>query len=118
MYVYKRPNLDAFLKCMARCGNITVFTAGVKSYADPIIDMIDRNKLIKKRFYREDCHEDKKKNLLKDMAKVTKNMARLVIVDDNEAIYNSYKKNCIQIAPWTKAMNQDVELYRVEELVE
>jgi Dullard-like phosphatase family protein len=35
---------------------IVVFTAGMKDYADQILDVIDENKTIfKKRLYREDC---------------------------------------------------------------
>jgi TFIIF-interacting CTD phosphatase-like protein len=34
-------------------GEISVFTASVKDYADPIIDEIDPRGVINKRFYRE-----------------------------------------------------------------
>lgn len=38
MYVYKRPHLASFLNQIAKMGTVSVFTASVKAYADPIID--------------------------------------------------------------------------------
>ena len=40
-YVYKRPLLDKFLKAMSIMGELHIFTASARSYADPIIDVID-----------------------------------------------------------------------------
>ena len=36
-----RPHLDKFLKSMSEMGQLHLFTAATKSYADPIIDKID-----------------------------------------------------------------------------
>lgn len=38
---------------IAKLGKVSVFTASVKRYADPIIDEIDPKNIIKRRFYRE-----------------------------------------------------------------
>lgn len=53
MYVYKRPHLEEFLKKISKLGHVSVFTASVQKYADPIIDLIDPKGIIKKRYYRE-----------------------------------------------------------------
>jgi TFIIF-interacting CTD phosphatase-like protein len=67
MYIYKRPYLDHFLNSIAELGEVSIFTASVKQYADPIIDEIDPKGIIKRRFYREHCKIDKDGNILKNM---------------------------------------------------
>ena len=41
------------MKEVANMGQVFIFTASVKEYADPIIDEIDPHGIIKGRFYRE-----------------------------------------------------------------
>ncbi len=41
------------MDCMAKLGKVSIFTASVKQYADPIIDELDPKGIIKRRFYRE-----------------------------------------------------------------
>ena len=51
-----RPFVDECLKRLAELYEIVVFTAGIKDYADPILDYIDPKKeYFKKRLYRTDC---------------------------------------------------------------
>ena len=38
---------------MAEMGQVHIFTAATKSYAEPVIDMIDPNGYITGRYYRE-----------------------------------------------------------------
>jgi RNA polymerase II subunit A small phosphatase-like protein len=109
--------MTKFLKSMAKQGNVTLFTAGVKTYADAILEHIDPDKTISKRFYRENCKIDAKGHPVKDMALVTKNMSRLVIIDDSEVTFQLYKKNTIKIEQWSRQMKNDCELLKVEELI-
>ena len=51
-----RPYLHDVLEKIAQLFEIIVFTAGVKEYADPILDQLDPDgKLFKKRLYRDSC---------------------------------------------------------------
>ena len=51
-----RPFLEECLMRLADLFEIVVFTAGVKDYADPILDKLDPKKeFFKKRLYRTDC---------------------------------------------------------------
>jgi hypothetical protein len=57
-WVWERPNLQRFLSIASRWYNLVIYTASVASYADPIIDRIERHgrrRRIKRRYYREDC---------------------------------------------------------------
>jgi TFIIF-interacting CTD phosphatase-like protein len=55
-HVYKRPHLDKFLYELSQMGQLHIFTASTRSYADPVIDMIDPNGYITGRYYREVSH--------------------------------------------------------------
>lgn len=68
IYVYKRPHLREFLRDLSQLGQISIFTHHQQSYADPIIDKIDPDrKLIKHRFYSENCIRNGDGEILKDM---------------------------------------------------
>ena len=57
VYVLKRPNVDNFLYQMSKLFNIVVFTASIPEYANPLLDRLDRHKVICNRLFREDCCE-------------------------------------------------------------
>ena len=53
MYVYRRPGLEKFLQSVSKFCELWVYTAAEKEYADAILNSIDLNGLISKRFYRD-----------------------------------------------------------------
>ena len=56
IHVRFRPYLQDALEKLSQIYEIIVFTAGVKEYADPILDQIDKDgTLFKKRMYRDHC---------------------------------------------------------------
>eukprot|EP00752_Nemacystus_decipiens_P016337 g14611.t1 len=55
MYAWKRPHLDVFLGVVSRWYEVAVFTSGLRSFAEPLIDLIDSRCVINKRFYRDSC---------------------------------------------------------------
>lgn len=52
MYIEPRPLAKEFLKAVGQIFTVYVYTAGKKSYADAVLDIIDTEKVIQKRFYR------------------------------------------------------------------
>ena len=52
MYVQTRPFVQQFLKAVSEIFIVYVYTAGAKAYADSVLDVIDVEKVIQKRFYR------------------------------------------------------------------
>jgi TFIIF-interacting CTD phosphatase-like protein len=69
---------------MSEMGELHLFTASTKAYADPIIDAIDPHGYITGRFYRDNCQIINGK-YIKQMEVVTKNLAKLIIIDDSES---------------------------------
>lgn len=64
-----RPYAREFLERMSRVFELTIYTASISEYADPIIDYLDpRKTLISQRLYREHC--TKIKGILYDLCKV------------------------------------------------
>jgi len=56
IHVRVRPYFNDCIEKLAQLYEIVVFTAGVKDYADPILDYLDPdNTLFKKRMYRTEC---------------------------------------------------------------
>ncbi|CAM9421478.1 unnamed protein product, partial [Discosporangium mesarthrocarpum] len=55
MYAWKRPHLDVFLRVVSRWYEVAVFTSGRRCFAKPLIDLIDTNCVIGRRFYRDSC---------------------------------------------------------------
>lgn len=55
VYVLKRPGVDQFLQKLGPQFEIVVFTASLAKYADPVLDMLDKYKVVKHRLFRESC---------------------------------------------------------------
>lgn len=54
-HVWVRPHANLFLTTMAKLFNLVLFTSASKPYADTILRRIDPNRLLKERYYRQDC---------------------------------------------------------------
>ncbi|KAL2642329.1 hypothetical protein R1flu_009916 [Riccia fluitans] len=55
VYVIKRPGVDHFLQAVSKIFEVVVFTASLRKYADPLLDILDPLNLIRYRRYRESC---------------------------------------------------------------
>lgn len=96
-YVYKRPYLSEFLTEMSRYYEIVIFTASVRQYAEPLIDIIDSNRVISRRFFRDDCIE-RNGDYVKDLSRVVKTgLERTVIVDNSPIAYSMNEDNAVPI---------------------
>ena len=78
---------------------IAIYTSAVKEYANPIIDYIDKNKVISKRLFREDCYKTND-NYYKDFRKQGFDSKKVIIVDDSPEIHIHSKDNLIPIKKW------------------
>ena len=55
IHVLVRPGVKEFLENMGKIYEIVIFTASVSKYADPLLDILDKNKNCKFRLFREHC---------------------------------------------------------------
>ena len=102
-----RPYLFQFLKEMSKIYELIIFTAATKEYADPILDLIDKNKIFfDKRLYRQ--HTIIKDNfVVKDLSKLGRDLSKIIILDNLPQNYELQKENGIFIRNFYGDDNDD-----------
>lgn len=105
-YVSKRPHLDVFLRTVAQWYNVVIFTASLQKYADPLISVLDVNRVVKRRIFRQDCIR-RNGNFVKDITIVNPNLADVLIVDNSPAAYSMHPSNAIPIDTWYDDQSDD-----------
>ena len=108
-YVYKRPNLEKFLFTLSEIADLYLYTSSNEEYAKAILNIIDTNKVIKNKFYRNNCL-----NIDNEFIKDVNNLSNfnydpnyLLIIDDNINCYKNFHDNIIQIKSWKGEENDD-----------
>ncbi|KAL9232203.1 hypothetical protein vseg_007339 [Gypsophila vaccaria] len=110
-YVSKRPFLDHFLHFLHGKFEVVVFTAGLRDYASLVLDVLDTNRVIHHRLYRDSCRQIDGK-FVKDLSQMGRDLWKVVIVDDNPNSYAFQPENAIQIKPFVDDF-QDNELQKL-----
>ena len=92
MYVEPRPLAGQFLKTVAEIFTVYIYTAGEKKYADSVLNLIDPENLIQKRFYRDSCRKEQGVVIkdLKHLKRTIRSKQEMILVDDNK---RSIEKN-------------------------
>ena len=98
VHVNKRPGLDAFLRDASQQYELIAYTAGLEDYARPVLDALDpHNKYFRHRLYRDSCLFARG-YYLKDLAKMSRAMGRVVLVDNNAFCFLPQLANGIPIS--------------------
>mmetsp|Transcript_6354 Transcript_6354/g.6903 ORF Transcript_6354/g.6903 Transcript_6354/m.6903 type:complete len:259 (+) Transcript_6354:129-905(+) len=108
VYVMKRPFVDEFLQAMGEIFEVVIFTASIPKYADPVLDLLDKHKVITGRLTRESCSTHKG-NYVKDMTKMGRAIERIFIIDNSPHSYLFQPENAIPCESWFDDQN-DTEL--------
>jgi carboxy-terminal domain RNA polymerase II polypeptide A small phosphatase len=116
VFVKKRPGVDHFLAVVAEWFEVVVFTASLALYANPVMDLLDPNRVVHERLYREHCV------LIggcyvKDIAKLGRDLKRTLIIDNSPLSYALQPENSIPIEGFFTD-EADRELERVLGLLE
>ncbi|CAD8132360.1 unnamed protein product [Paramecium pentaurelia] len=94
-----RPYAQQFLKDMSKYYEIVIFTAAQQDYADFILDLIDEDKVIGYRLYRQ--HTTLVNNTyVKDIQKIGRDVKRTIIIDNLAENFKFQPDNGIQIQSW------------------
>ncbi|CAK80175.1 unnamed protein product (macronuclear) [Paramecium tetraurelia] len=95
-----RPYTEEFLEKLSKYYEIVIFTAAQPDYANFIIDIIDKQQIVKARLYRE--HTFQKDNVyIKDLSILGRNLNRVIIVDNMPENFQLQPENGIYIQSWT-----------------
>lgn len=111
VYVAKRPGVDEFLTEMAKHYEIVIYTASLNKYADPLLDLLDPNNVIRSRLFRESCvyYEG---NYVKDLSLLDRDLSQSIIVDNSPSSYIFHPENAIDCSSFIDDPN-DRELDQI-----
>ena len=92
-----RPGLNKFLTEINKLYEIIVFTSATQSYADSILDSIDKNNIyFEKRLYRQHTVFIND-TFVKDLSKLGRDLSKIIILDNRPQNYFLQKENGIFI---------------------
>ncbi|ETP48195.1 hypothetical protein F442_06005 [Phytophthora nicotianae P10297] len=94
VYVCKRPGAEEFLIEMAKYYEIVVYTASLSVYADPLLNKLDPEGVIRYRLYREHCVQYEG-NYVKDLSLLDRDISQTIIVDNSPMAYAFHPRNAI-----------------------
>lgn len=86
VYVLERPGTHEFLQRMHKHYEIICFTASLSKYANPLLDLLDKNKTIRGRLYRENCVYYSG-TYVKDLSLIGRKLESTLIVDNSKASF-------------------------------
>jgi len=86
VYVRKRPGVDEFMKEVGKKFEVVIFTASLAKYADPLLDILDKDRIVKKRLFREACVQHYG-NYVKDLSLLGRKLEHSIIIDNSPFSY-------------------------------
>ncbi|KAI3799961.1 hypothetical protein L1987_35267 [Smallanthus sonchifolius] len=111
--VFERPGLHEFLNQLSKFADLVLFTAGLEGYAKPLVDRIDAENRISRRFYRPSTISTEYREHVKDLSFVSKDFCRIVIVDNNPFSFLLQPVNGIPCIPFSAGQPHDDQLLEV-----
>jgi CTD nuclear envelope phosphatase 1 len=98
-FVAVRPHTAMFLRAVSKWYEVVVFTASLQHYADPVIDLIDADQCISRRYFRQAC-QLQHGNFVKDITAVRQDLSQVIIVDNSPVAYSLQEDNGVPISTW------------------
>lgn len=111
VFVRKRPGVDHFLRMTALKFELVIFTASLAKYADPLLDVLDPDRLISSRLFRESCVQHYG-NFVKDLTHLGRNMSHTLIIDNSPFSYLFQPTHAVPCTSWFND-NCDLQLFEM-----
>lgn len=111
--VFERPGLHEFLKRICEFADLVLFTAGLEGYARPLVDRIDVENRFKLRLYRPSTVTTENRDHVKDLSCISKDLCRIVIVDNNPFSFLLQPLNGVPCLPFSAGQPYDDQLLEV-----
>ena len=115
IYVLVRPYAEDFLKNISKYFEIIIFTASISKYASPLLDILDKEKNIKFRLFRDHCTFING-IFIKDLKRLNRDLKDVIIVDNSPLAYAFDTGNGLPIKTWYEDPD-DIELMKIEPLL-
>ena len=100
---------------MSRYYELVIFTAGLKDYADWILDDFDSCGFIRHRLYRNNCRF-RRGVYVKDISRLGRDLSKTIIVDNIADNFEMQPDNGINIISWFRS-HTDTELLKLEPIL-
>ncbi len=110
--LYLRPYLTDFLLSVSKIYEIIIFTAGMKDYANLVLNIIEKKigkKIFDYRFFREHTFIDESQNHIKDLSKIGRDLKNILIVDNTAENFLHQPENGILISSFFKDKNSNIK---------
>lgn len=112
VYVCKRPGVDEFLRELGKVYEIVIYTASLSKYADPLLDRLDPENVIRFRLFREHCVQYEG-NYVKDLSLLDRDISQTIIIDNSPMSYLFHPRNAIGCSSFIDDMS-DRELESIQ----
>ncbi len=99
IFILVRPGVSQFLKRMHKHYEVVVFTASLSKYADPLVDIIDPDRVCAYKLFREHCTW-MNSAYVKDMSRLGRALTDVIIVDNSPVAYLLQPENALPIISW------------------
>jgi RNA polymerase II subunit A small phosphatase-like protein len=106
VYVCKRPGVDEFMRRVGERYEIIIYTASLNKYADPLLDMLDKHRVIRHRLFRESCTQYQG-NYVKNLSLLGRDLSTCIIVDNSPLSYLFHPENAIGCISWIDQKDDD-----------
>lgn len=110
-----RPGCIEFIKRMSEDLELVLFTSAEECYANTALRIIDSERHVKFRLYRQHLVNDNG-IMVKDLRVLGKSLSNVLIVDDRITNFRLQPQNAIKILPWT-GDEKDRELIKLAQVL-
>lgn len=100
VFVLVRPGTCEFLQEMEKYFELVIYTASLSKYADPLMDILDKQRSCSARLFREHCTFYQDKYYVKDLSELNRSMKDVIIIDNSPIAYLFQPENALPITSW------------------
>ena len=116
IHVLVRPFVKEFLEKMSKKYELVIFTASLSKYANPLLNIIDKNSHCLFRLFREHCTLINTA-FVKDLTRLGRDLKDVIILDNSPVAYALNHDNGFPIKSWFDDRN-DCELLKIIPILE
>lgn len=116
--LFARPGLDELFKlCKEKSVEVVVWTAGLKAYAQAIVDNIDKHNAVSHCIYRHSKWFTGQPGYRKDLAALGRPLDRVLIIENTPDCIRGYQENGILVDDYEGGERPDNTIYALTEVI-